>query len=91
MGSEAASNCIEREPLKGVIFEETIATLPVASAIVASTTDTGEITPPSEAVAEDEGCRFKRVCLFYCPETEELAHRIAAQSDSIQLKCVNWR
>ena len=32
----------------------------------------------------------KSVCLFYCSETEELARRIAAESDTIELKSINW-
>ncbi|GMJ08223.1 phosphoribosyl pyrophosphate (PRPP) synthase 3 [Hibiscus trionum] len=33
----------------------------------------------------------KKVCLFYCTETEVLAQRIAAESDAIQLRNINWR
>ncbi|KAK1577668.1 hypothetical protein Q3G72_023703 [Acer saccharum] len=33
----------------------------------------------------------KKVCLFHCPETQALAERIAAQSDSIELRSINWR
>ncbi|GAB2214296.1 hypothetical protein Droror1_Dr00018638 [Drosera rotundifolia] len=33
----------------------------------------------------------KKVCLFYCPETKALADGIAAQSDSIELRSINWR
>ncbi|KAH7570345.1 hypothetical protein ACOSP7_018424 [Xanthoceras sorbifolium] len=33
----------------------------------------------------------KKVCLFYCPETQALAERIATQSDSIELRSINWR
>jgi hypothetical protein len=30
------------------------------------------------------------VCLFYCDETEELARRIAAETDSVELKSIKW-
>ncbi|GAA0140759.1 nucleotide kinase [Lithospermum erythrorhizon] len=33
----------------------------------------------------------KKVCLFYCSEMEELAQRIAAESDSIELRSITWR
>ncbi|PIA41424.1 hypothetical protein AQUCO_02200085v1 [Aquilegia coerulea] len=33
----------------------------------------------------------KDVLLFYCVESEELAHKIAELSDSIQLQSINWR
>ncbi|XP_074295838.1 ribose-phosphate pyrophosphokinase 3, mitochondrial-like [Silene latifolia] len=33
----------------------------------------------------------KKVCLFYCHETEALAQRVAAQSDAIQLRSISWR
>ncbi|XP_024990985.1 ribose-phosphate pyrophosphokinase 4-like [Cynara cardunculus var. scolymus] len=33
----------------------------------------------------------KKVCLFYAAEMEALAKRIAAQSDAIELRSINWR
>ncbi|OWM76103.1 hypothetical protein CDL15_Pgr009749 [Punica granatum] len=33
----------------------------------------------------------KKVCLFYCAETKPLAERVAAQSDYIELRSINWR
>nr|XP_043626386.1 ribose-phosphate pyrophosphokinase 4-like [Erigeron canadensis] len=33
----------------------------------------------------------KKVCLFYAAEMEALAQRIAAQSDAIELRSINWR
>ncbi|KAK9063489.1 hypothetical protein SSX86_017359 [Deinandra increscens subsp. villosa] len=33
----------------------------------------------------------KKVCLFYAAEMEALAQRIAAQSDAIELRAINWR
>jgi hypothetical protein len=32
----------------------------------------------------------KSVCLFYCSETEDLARRIAAESDTVELRSINW-
>lgn len=45
--------------------------------------------PMSSIVPEPE--HSKKVCLFFCPETEALAQRIAAQSDAIELRGINWR
>ncbi|KAK4387254.1 Ribose-phosphate pyrophosphokinase [Sesamum angolense] len=33
----------------------------------------------------------KQVLLFHCEEAEELARKVAAQSDLIKLQCINWR
>ncbi|XP_022734693.1 ribose-phosphate pyrophosphokinase 4-like isoform X1 [Durio zibethinus] len=33
----------------------------------------------------------KKVCLFYCAETKVLAERIAAESDAIEPRSINWR
>ncbi|KAI7757394.1 hypothetical protein M8C21_001923 [Ambrosia artemisiifolia] len=33
----------------------------------------------------------KQVVLFYCLQAQQLAHKIAAQSDHIQLQSINWR
>ncbi|PIN11586.1 Ribose-phosphate diphosphokinase [Handroanthus impetiginosus] len=33
----------------------------------------------------------KQVLLFHCVEAEELARKVAAQSDLIQLQSINWR
>ncbi|XP_050374174.1 ribose-phosphate pyrophosphokinase 4 isoform X2 [Argentina anserina] len=33
----------------------------------------------------------KRVCLFYCAETKELAQKVAAESDGIELRSITWR
>ncbi|KAK9113655.1 hypothetical protein Syun_020452 [Stephania yunnanensis] len=34
---------------------------------------------------------LKKVCLFYCAETKALAERVAAESDSIELRSITWR
>ncbi|CAA7397548.1 unnamed protein product [Spirodela intermedia] len=33
----------------------------------------------------------KTVCLFFCEETRALAERVAAESDAIELRSINWR
>ena len=33
----------------------------------------------------------KHIHLFYCSECEELALKIAASSDAIELQSINWR
>ncbi|XP_073286760.1 ribose-phosphate pyrophosphokinase 4 isoform X2 [Primulina huaijiensis] len=33
----------------------------------------------------------KRVCLFHCSEMRDLAERIAAESDAIELRSISWR
>ncbi|KAF6157454.1 hypothetical protein GIB67_004392 [Kingdonia uniflora] len=33
----------------------------------------------------------KKVCLFYCMETKALAERVAAESDAIELRNIQWR
>ncbi|KAJ7549392.1 hypothetical protein O6H91_07G051700 [Diphasiastrum complanatum] len=65
-----------------------IPTLPVAAALAASRSEIGEL---------DGGvCRLldrpnrKNICLFYCSEFEDLAHRIAAETDSVELKSIRW-
>ncbi|KAG9447510.1 hypothetical protein H6P81_013638 [Aristolochia fimbriata] len=35
--------------------------------------------------------RQKQILLFYCVEAEDLARKVAAQSDCIQLQSINWR
>lgn len=40
----------------------------------------------------DSSSKFnKNVCLFYCEEMKALAERVAAQSDLIELRNINWR
>lgn len=40
---------------------------------------------------EKQGSNKKQILLFYCVESEDLARKIAAESDSIQLQSINWR
>ncbi|KAH7307399.1 hypothetical protein KP509_22G057300 [Ceratopteris richardii] len=65
-------------------------TLPVATAIAASTSSDGAELPSSLACSLLDRSSKKSVCLFYCAETEDLARRIAAESDTIELKSINW-
>jgi len=48
-------------------------------------------TLPRTSIVPEPAKDLKKVCLFFCPETEALAHRIAAQSDAIELRGINWR
>ncbi|GAY36265.1 hypothetical protein CUMW_021010 [Citrus unshiu] len=43
------------------------------------------------SASESASRTMKKVCLFYCPETHSLAERVAAQSDAIELRSINWR
>ena len=45
----------------------------------------------STAALTSSASNAKKVCLFYCAETEALAERIAAESDSIELRSITWR
>ncbi|XP_022776144.1 ribose-phosphate pyrophosphokinase 4-like isoform X1 [Durio zibethinus] len=46
----------------------------------------------SISMASDSALKtVKNVCLFYCAETKALAERIAAESDAIELRAINWR
>ncbi|KAL4278461.1 hypothetical protein GQ457_03G026350 [Hibiscus cannabinus] len=48
-------------------------------------------SPMSMDAASAPDSAVKRVCLFYCNETKALAERIAAESDAIELRNINWR
>ncbi|KAL3675138.1 hypothetical protein R1sor_025086 [Riccia sorocarpa] len=65
-----------------------ISTLPIATALAASTGESVDLNGNVCSLL-DRGSK-KRVCLFYSNETEELARRIAAETDSIELKNINW-
>eukprot|EP00249_Psilotum_nudum_P007793 c20821_g1_i1 orf=162-1454(+) len=65
-----------------------IPTLPISAALAASGGDTLDFNALSCGLLEKSEKR--RVCLFYCSETEDLARRIAAESDTIELKSINW-
>ncbi|KAF2554993.1 hypothetical protein F2Q68_00013188 [Brassica cretica] len=44
------------------------------------------------ASASESGSKCsKRVCLFHNDETRDLAERIVAQSDCIELRSINWK
>lgn len=45
----------------------------------------------STAALTSSSGNAKNVCLFYSAETKALAERIAAESDSIELRSITWR
>uniref|UniRef100_A0A6N2NHE1 ribose-phosphate diphosphokinase n=1 Tax=Salix viminalis TaxID=40686 RepID=A0A6N2NHE1_SALVM len=47
--------------------------------------------PSASSSSSSESSPSKRVCLFFCAETKPLAQRIAAESDSIELRSISWR
>ncbi|GMI90194.1 phosphoribosyl pyrophosphate (PRPP) synthase 3 [Hibiscus trionum] len=49
------------------------------------------MTMASASASDSSVKTVKRVCLFYCDETKALAERIAAESDAIELRNINWR
>ncbi|KAH9708687.1 Ribose-phosphate pyrophosphokinase 3 [Citrus sinensis] len=49
------------------------------------------ISTAATSASESASRTMKKVCLFYCPETHSLAERVAAQSDAIELRSINWR
>ncbi|KAF8016494.1 hypothetical protein BT93_H1879 [Corymbia citriodora subsp. variegata] len=51
----------------------------------------GSPMPMAASARESSGKSSKKVCLFYCAETKPLAERVAAQSDAIELRSINWR
>nr|GMD19510.1 ribose-phosphate pyrophosphokinase 4-like [Ipomoea batatas] len=52
---------------------------------------TNSIPMASTAALESALKSSKKVCLFYCAEMKDLAERIAAQSDAIELRSITWR
>ncbi|KAH9708684.1 Ribose-phosphate pyrophosphokinase 3 [Citrus sinensis] len=48
------------------------------------------ISTAATSASESASRTMKKVCLFYCPETHSLAERVAAQSDAIELRSINW-
>ncbi|BBN13214.1 ribose-phosphate pyrophosphokinase [Marchantia polymorpha subsp. ruderalis] len=63
-------------------------TLPIAAALAASTSESVDVNG-TVCNLLDRGNK-KQVCLFYSSETEDLARRIAAETDSIELKSIKW-
>ncbi|KAJ0094827.1 hypothetical protein Patl1_16053 [Pistacia atlantica] len=49
------------------------------------------VSMAAASASESASKAVKKVCLFFCPETKALAERIAAQSDAIELRSINWR
>ncbi|XXG73093.1 hypothetical protein AAC387_Pa07g2070 [Persea americana] len=49
-------------------------------------------SPMSASATMDSASKgSKKICLFYCAETKALAERVAAESDAIELRNINWR
>ncbi|KAM5567900.1 hypothetical protein ABKV19_015799 [Rosa sericea] len=46
---------------------------------------------PVPMASESAVNKAKKVCLFYCAETKELAQKVAAESDGIELRSITWR
>ncbi|XP_057949862.1 ribose-phosphate pyrophosphokinase 4 [Malania oleifera] len=49
------------------------------------------ITMAAASTLDSPANNSKKVCLFYCAETEALARRIAAESDAVDLRGITWR
>ncbi|CAK7332591.1 unnamed protein product [Dovyalis caffra] len=49
------------------------------------------ISIPAASSSSSDSSPSKKVSLFYCAETKPLAQRIAAESDSIELRAITWR
>ncbi|KAJ0037992.1 hypothetical protein Pint_22888 [Pistacia integerrima] len=54
-------------------------------------TSDSPVSMAATSASESASKAVKKVCLFFCPETKALAERIAAQSDAIELRSINWR
>ncbi|KAI4314374.1 hypothetical protein L6164_027288 [Bauhinia variegata] len=44
----------------------------------------------ASAAAEFPTKNVKKICLFYCAETQALAEKIAAESDAVELRNISW-
>lgn len=52
------------------------------------------LKPPNSMASSSSSTslkRSKKVCLFHCAEMKALAERIAAESDTIELRSITWR
>ncbi|KAE8692318.1 Ribose-phosphate pyrophosphokinase 3 [Hibiscus syriacus] len=52
---------------------------------------TSPMSMPAASASDFSIKTVKRVCLFYCNETKALSERVAAESDTIELRNINWR
>lgn len=87
-GTVEAAETIEAPELGSAYAE--IPTLPLSVALAASTSDvSGANTGPASRIFSTSS--KKQVCLFYTAENEDLARRIAQETDSIQLQTIVWR
>ncbi|KAM3225528.1 hypothetical protein ACQJBY_058339 [Aegilops geniculata] len=65
--------------------------VPAPAAAAAACRDEMEVAAAAAAVAVPRHKVKKQINLFYCAECEELALKVAAASDAIQLQSINWR
>lgn len=65
-----------------------ISTIPISASLIGSGVDANDLTGGVCSLTDRP--HKKQVCLFYCDETEELARRIAAETDSVELKSIRW-
>eukprot|EP00250_Pteridium_aquilinum_P033910 c6627_g1_i2 orf=65-1345(+) len=85
----AESNVMQAAESKEEVYAG-MPTLPIAEAMAASTSSDHSTLATSASCSLLDKSAKKSVCLFYCSETEDLARRIAAESDTIELKSINW-
>jgi phosphoribosylpyrophosphate synthetase len=65
-----------------------ISTIPISASLIGSGVAANELN--GDVCSLTDRPSKKQVYLFYCDETEELAQRIAAETDSIELKSIKW-
>ncbi|KAK4785822.1 hypothetical protein SAY86_002511 [Trapa natans] len=60
--------------------------------IIQSSPSAASPIPMAASASLDSAAKIaKKVCLFYCAENKPLAERVAALSDHIELRSINWR
>ncbi|XP_024396727.1 ribose-phosphate pyrophosphokinase 4 [Physcomitrium patens] len=66
-----------------------ISTIPISAALIGSGVDASDLNLNVD-ISKHSKKRNKQVHLFYCEETEELARRVAAETESITLNSIKW-
>lgn len=84
---EASNSVMQPQSEKADIYAN-ISTIPISASLIGSGVDASELTGRVCNIADRP--HKKQVCLFYCDETEDLARRIAAETDSIELSTIKW-
>uniref|UniRef100_A0ACD5ZME0 Uncharacterized protein n=1 Tax=Avena sativa TaxID=4498 RepID=A0ACD5ZME0_AVESA len=81
------------QPLPAPFFSGPLSRRPGRSPVPASAAclDEMEVAAAAAAASTPRHKVKKQINLFYCAECEELALKIAAASDAIQLQSINWR